>query len=78
MKSAHKKQKILNIKHLIQVIKEKDEQLIIIGSELDKAHDRINRMNKHMMDLTKFMKMENVDQLSLLDVITEVKKRLGE
>jgi len=76
MKSKNKAKKIILNNHLIQVIKEKDREIIKQGQQLDQAHDRINRESKHMIDLVNFLGMDNIEELSMGDVINEVKKQL--
>lgn len=76
MKSERKKQKIILNKFLINELKKKDDELIMIRAGLDKAHYMINSFNKEMIDLAKFMNMEG-DKLTMMDVIKEVKLKLG-
>ena len=76
MKSIRKAKKIILNNHLINELKKKDDKIIMMGSRLDKANLMINSFNKEMISLAEFMKMENVDKLSMIDVLKEVKNRL--
>lgn len=76
MKSARKAQKIILNARLINQLKEKDVEVNKLSQQLDQAHDRINRESKHMIDLVNFLGMDNIEELSMGDVINEVKKQL--
>lgn len=77
MKSKRKAWKILNTAKLVQEIKDKDLYIDSISKALDRAHDRINRESKHMLDLANFLQMDNIENLSMKDVVNEIKKRIG-
>ena len=76
MKSARKAQKIVLNQRLINQLQDKDIYIDSISEALDRAHDRINRESKHMLDLASFLKMDTKKDLLIGDVVTEVKKRL--
>lgn len=69
MKSLRKKQKIITNQRLRNQLYEKDNEIIMLGHKIDANHFA-------MQDLAKFMGMDNIEKLSLFDVIEEIKRRL--
>ena len=70
MKSKNKTRKILIRSQLLQEIRDRDTKILSFSQKLD-AVDRA------MIDLAEWLGMENIEKCSIFDVITEVKKQIG-
>ena len=71
MKSIRKFNKILIKKKLLQEIEKKDNEVLNLSQKLD-------AINRAMIELANWLEMEDVDKCSIFDVITEVRKQVGD
>ncbi len=69
MKSIRKAQKIVLNQRLKNQLKERDDRILELSATID-AHYHA------MQGLAKILQMDNIESLSMEDVINEIKKRI--